>query len=399
MILVFNLELCSKMSKELGQYFTKSIILKTKVSEFILNDPDIILEPSVGRGDLVEYIILKNSKVQFDMYEIDDSIEPLNLIPKEDIIYGDFLSLDITKRYDTIVGNPPYVRTKKGNLYIDFISKCFSLLNDNGELIFIVPSDFMKLTSASGLLNTMMLNGTFTHIYHPHDETLFDNASIDVIVFRYAKNHTLPKTVIYEESSKVQMNIINNNGMITFLTGYDDKKYNETKIFSAYFDIYVGMVSGKEEVYKHPELGNIDVLNGDDKIDKYIYLENKSELIGEVGAHLLSHKTELLERGIRKFNENNWFEWGAPRNIKAIQNNLGKECIYVHTLTRKECVAFVGKVMYFGGGLLMLIPKNDVDLIDICKHINSQEFRRNFIFSGRFKIGHRQISNSLLPDF
>ncbi len=387
------------MSKELGQYFTKSIILKTKVSEFILNDPDIILEPSVGRGDLVEYIILKNSKVQFDMYEIDDSIEPLNLIPKEDIIYGDFLSLDITKRYDTIVGNPPYVRTKKGNLYIDFISKCFSLLNDNGELIFIVPSDFMKLTSASGLLNTMMLNGTFTHIYHPHDETLFDNASIDVIVFRYAKNHTLPKTVIYEESSKVQMNIINNNGMITFLTGYDDKKYNETKIFSAYFDIYVGMVSGKEEVYKHPELGNIDVLNGDDKIDKYIYLENKSELIGEVGAHLLSHKTELLERGIRKFNENNWFEWGAPRNIKAIQNNLGKECIYVHTLTRKECVAFVGKVMYFGGGLLMLIPKNDVDLIDICKHINSQEFRRNFIFSGRFKIGHRQISNSLLPDF
>lgn len=37
-------------------------------------------------------------------------------------------------------------------------------------MIFIVPSDFLKLTSASKILNIMINNGTFTHIYHPNNE-------------------------------------------------------------------------------------------------------------------------------------------------------------------------------------------------------------------------------------
>jgi hypothetical protein len=34
-----------------------------------------------------------------------------------------FMTQHITKTYKTIIGNPPYVRTKKGNLYIDFTEK------------------------------------------------------------------------------------------------------------------------------------------------------------------------------------------------------------------------------------------------------------------------------------
>ena len=55
----------------------------------------------------------------------------------------------------------------------------------NGELIFIVPFNFFKLTSVSKLLNKMMNKGTFTDIYHPHNEKLFEYASIDIIIFRY----------------------------------------------------------------------------------------------------------------------------------------------------------------------------------------------------------------------
>ena len=81
-------------------------------------------------------------------------------------------------------------------MYIEFTEKCYNLLDDNGELIFIVPSDFLKLTSASKLLNVMMTNGTFTHIFHPHNEKMFENASIDVIVFRYCKNSLIDKKVL-----------------------------------------------------------------------------------------------------------------------------------------------------------------------------------------------------------
>ena len=174
--------------KNKGQYFTTSVLLKETIYILILNNPSIILEPSVGQGHLVEYIKAKKPNINFDLYEIDEKISFLDSIKKEAIKFGDFLEFNIETTYDTIIGNPPFIKTKTGNLYIHFIEKCYKLLNKNGELIFIVPSDFLKLTSSSKIINEMMDNGSFTHIIHPHNENLFKNASIDVIVFRYCKN-------------------------------------------------------------------------------------------------------------------------------------------------------------------------------------------------------------------
>ena len=376
---------------EIGQYFTTHIELKKKVFDFILNSPSNILEPSIGQGDLITFITERVPSITFDMYEIDTRIEMLDRIEKNKIIYGDFMQQTVAKKYKTIVGNPPYVRTKKGNLYIDFTEKCYHLLDENGELIFIVPSDFLKLTSASNLLNEMMTNGTFTHIFHPHNENMFENASIDVIVFRYCKSKTIEKKVLYNDKLRY---ITNGNGLITF---GDDEIEEQQVRFQDYFDVYVGLVTGKEDVYKNSELGNMNVLNGENKVEKYIYIETYPCENEKINRHLLNHRTDLIERGIRKFNEKNWFEWGAPRNISTIRANLEKECIYIYNLTRNPHVAFIGKVQYFGGGLLLLIPKKKCNLTKIVSYINGGRFKENFMFSGRFKIGHRQICNSCIP--
>jgi len=378
-------------SNKLGQYFTTNDELKEIVYKFILNNPQNILEPSIGQGDLVSYVINKLPKITFDMYEIDNKIKLLDKIEKKHVIYADFIKHDITKKYKTIIGNPPYVKTNKRNLYIDFIEKCYNLLENNGELIFIIPSDFFKLTSASKLLNTMMTNGTFTHIYHPHNEKLFDNANIDIIIFRYNKNNYIDKKVLY--NNKLH-NIINSNGLITF----SNKENTNNIMFKDYFDIYVGLVNGKEEIYKNSELGNIKVLNGENKIDKYIYIEKYPCDDEKINKYLLDNKKKLLERKIKKFNENNWFEWGAPRNITTINKNIGKDCIYIYNLTRKKNISFIGNVEYFGGSLIMLLPKKECNLNNIITYLNSDIFKENFIFSGRFKIGHRQISNFFIPD-
>jgi adenine-specific DNA-methyltransferase len=374
----------------LGQYFTTNKELKEKVFEFILNNPKKILEPSIGQGDLVELVKCRIPNIKVDMYEIDSDIKLLDKVKKNKVIYGNFINENIITKYKTIIGNPPYVRTKKGNLYIDFINKCYNLLDDNGELIFIVPSDFLKLTSSSKLLDRMMNNGSFTHIFHPHNERLFENVSIDIIVFRYCKNNTIEKKVLYNDRL---VYITNNNGLITF----NDEENNDNVMFKDYFDIYVGIVSGKDKIYKNEKLGNIQVLNGKDKIDKYIFIDKYPSNNKKINQYLLNNKKELIERKIRKFNEKNWFEWGAPRNIKTIIKNLGKDCIYIYNLTRKTEVAFLGKVNYFGGSLLMLKPKKKCNLNKIIKYINSDKFKNNFIYSGRFKIGHRQISNSYIP--
>ena len=175
---------------ELGQYFTTSTELQEKVYSFILNKPSLILEPSIGRGDLINYVSEKDDSIKFDMYEIDDTINILNkYISRDKVIFGNFLEQSIQTKYKTIIGNPPYKRMKgKGNLYIHFISRCYDLLETGGELVFIVPSNFLTDTPTSSLLGNMKRNGSFTHIYYPNNTDLFEGASIDVVVFRYCKD-------------------------------------------------------------------------------------------------------------------------------------------------------------------------------------------------------------------
>jgi adenine-specific DNA-methyltransferase len=378
----------TQYSKQKGQYFTTNLYLKECVFTLINNNPRTILEPSMGQGDLVDYVSHKNNNYNFDLFEIDKTIIPLNSINEKNIHYCDFLTCDIKNTYDTIIGNPPYVKTKKGNLYIDFINKCYHLLNNNGELIFIVPSDFIKLTSSGKIINKMMKNGTFTHIIHPNNESLFKNASVDIIIFRYCKNGSLPKKTLLNNEEKF---IINSNGILTFSN--EENKHFET--FKDYFDIYVGMVTGKESVYKNDEFGNISVLNGKEKNNKYILINTFPTDCQNLNSYMLQHKNTLINRKIKKFTEKNWYKWGAPRNQKNIEKNLGKKCIYISNLTRKKKIAFIGNVQYFGGSLLMMIPKNNINLENIIKYLNSDNFKNNYMYSGRFKLGHKQLSNSI----
>jgi len=371
--------------REYGQYYTTEPILLEKIQEFIFNNPDVILEPSVGKGDLILPVMKKFPKAKYDLYEIDDTLES----KVDNVNYCNFLMTNIDTPYKTIVGNPPFVKTKSGNLAIDFVRKCFGLLEQGGELIFIVPADFFKLTSTATLISEMMQIGTFTHIFHPEEENLFANATINVMVFRYCKNSKLPKKCLY---NNVKKNIINNDGTLLFL----DENIKSHKLFSDYFDIYVGLVSGRDEVFKSL-MGNIEVLVHKNQKEKFIYSKIFPTNNSAIDEYLLDNKKILLERQIRKFNEDNWFEWGAPRNVSIMEGQKGKKCIYLYNLTRKDEVAFEGTVDYFGGNFIMLIPRESIDLRKVVEYINSKDFKKNYLYGGRFKIGHRQISNAIYP--
>ena len=380
-----------------GQYFTKNEYLKNCVFSLISNNPSTILEPSVGRGDLVKHVqdhwTSSDDPPRFVMYEIDDNLECL--VNKKDICFTDFLKVPKNETFDTIIGNPPYVKTSSKNMYIQFIEKCVEWLNPNGELIFIVPSDFIKLTSSVKLLQKMLKSGTFTDIIYPHDERLFENASIDVIIFRYCKNPSLEKKA---KINGVEKYLNNQNGIITFTDDQPSSTRN-TRLFSDYFDVYVGMVTGKEDVYKNKKYGNIDILNGKSKKERYILINQYPTDNNSLNEYLLEHKSELISRKIRKFSEKNWFEWGALRNYTTIQEHLGEDCIFVQNITRQKEICFLDKVQYFGGGLIILIPKRTlpVPLSRIVEYINSDIYKENYMYSGRFKIGHNQIKNSVFP--
>ena len=295
------------MTYKEGQYFTTDLFLKESVYNLILNDPEIILEPSVGRGDLIEHIIKAELLVSprtsseacitpgeartktFHMYEIDKKLYSCCLLTdsyKKSIVYTDFLEEELNCRYDTIIGNPPYGKAKSlpgesgtkalPNLYLRFIQKCFALLKDKGELIFIVPSNFTKLTSSKEIINKMLEEGTFTHIIHPNKENLFEKAHIDVIVFRYCKDKSLCGSNTLFNGKETTL--VNMDGILTFeerlhrscfaKESFPCAKQGETRplgegvlqqgsslstvTLDQHFDIFVGMVTGKDSVFKDP---------------------------------------------------------------------------------------------------------------------------------------------------
>lgn len=380
------------MSKKLGQYFTKNEILLEKLFEFHKNEADYILEPSIGQGHIVDFFKKRKKDQKFKMVEIDRKLKLLPSLIEEPLTYANFLDLVFDDKYKTIIGNPPYVKKKGSNLYIDFIDKCFGLLDDEGELIFIIPSDFFKLTSASKLIERMINQGNFTDIYHPHDENLFEEASVDILIFRYVKTNTLNKKISYNNKEK---NIIMNNGSLIF----SDNDNKDMIKFSNYFDVYVGMVSGNENILKNDNYGNIEILNSKECKDKYIYIEKFPTKNDNLNKYMLDNKEDLQKRKVRKIDNSNWYEFGLPRNKKVIDLNKGKECLYIHNLTRKEEVCFKSNVQYFGGNLLMILPKNsNVNLSYLCTYFNSYEFKDNYLYSNRFIIKQKNIKDCYIPN-
>ncbi len=375
----------------LGQFFTVAEELQNFVFNKVQHKGSELLEPSFGAGHLLKKFKESDANYPMTCYEIDGGIKPIiEFNSYQKIIYGDFLKAVVGKKFRTIIGNPPFVAcpgTK--NLYIQFIELCYQCLEDDGELIFIVPSDFIKLTSAAPIITTMAATGSFTDFLFPHNEKLFDGASIDVVAFRYQKG--LLESAATVNGCRQAYTV--NDGIITF-RAQEGLKGNALKEL---FSVFVGLVSGRDEIYKNADIGNVDILMDKDKMEKFIFVESWPPASQAIQQHLEAHKEELMGRRIRKFTEDNWYQWGAPRNIGAMRRLMGQPCIYVRTLTRQKEVAFVGTVQFFGGGLLCLVPSGVVDLGKIVSYLNSLDFKKDYLYAGRFKIGHKQISNVILP--
>jgi adenine-specific DNA-methyltransferase len=391
--------------KQLGQYFTTCTTLLQKVFEFVKHDEGHILEPSCGEGHIISYFRKNGCKQPFVAIEIDETLSILQDIHVNTTIYHEnFLTFQCSTKFYTIVGNPPYFKLVKNpnkqsilkttNIYVAFIEKAVELLEDNGELIFIIPSDFFKLTSAQKLKELMMKHGNFTNIYHPHKENLFQKATQDVVIFRYEKTISLNNSVKYNDTT---MMVRLSNGNIYFET---QNIHDESRvIIGNIFDIKVGMVSGAEKIFAHEQHSNFRILTSSGYKNE-ILLRSMPEEGTPLFEYIQHHKENLLKRKIRKFNEDNWFEWGCLRNIKFMEEQEGKPCIYAKVLTRKKDVFSIGVVEPFDGSLLCMFPKQNIDadkIKNIIVYLNTDEFLKHFLYSGRYKVGQKTLSDASIP--
>lgn len=101
-----------------------------------------ILEPSAGNGNIIQ--ALRNKNIQGDITAIELRNEELEWLSKisDTVILGDFLGeLNHDKKYNVIIGNPPYTYAR------EFVEKCLTMLKEDGKLIFLLRTAFLESKS------------------------------------------------------------------------------------------------------------------------------------------------------------------------------------------------------------------------------------------------------------
>lgn len=375
-----NSENSVKNIEQLGQVFTPSNIVAQMLA--LRKNYGRVLEPSCGDGAFF-YNISSCVGIEIDAKHCPKGA--LNM---------DFFDYSESEKFDTIIGNPPYVRYKdiplqtkeklksslfdeRSNLYLFFIEKCLNHLTPHGELIFITPRDFLKATSSIKLNQYIFSLGTITDIFDLGDSRIFKGFSPNCIIFRFEKGN-------FSRRTNTNKKFICSNGQLLFT----DKDY--PFLFSDLFFVKVGAVSGNDKIFESQNYGNRNFVcshtHKTGRTRKMIYNEKNN--------YLLSYKDELINRKIKHFDENNWWQWGRSHYISD------EKRIYLNTRTRNKEPFFLHESKDYDGSVLAIFPKNQqADLKEMCFELNKVNWAElGFVCEGRYLFSQKSLQNTLLPE-
>lgn len=236
-----------------AQYFTPTEIATQMVE--LSRNCGFALEPSSGAGAIYSALVAANRSVV--AVEIDSSVA------HSGAINADFFSLHLQREYDTVVMNPPYLTFKKianstkecdqfkshhstlggANLYAYFIAHCLSLLSGNGEMIGIVPVDFLNSTSGIKLRKRMNEIGVFTDLIDLTGKKIFPDAGPDCIIFRFSLN----------KNERAVLKLVGGNFIHSDVVG---------KRLGDFTSIHVGAVIKSKNEHLYSDFGGPIVLEG-----------------------------------------------------------------------------------------------------------------------------------------
>ncbi len=374
--------------KTLGQVFTPPSIVQLMLS--LRRCSGRILEPSCGDG------AFSNLIPNCVAIELDGTKAPRHALVM------DFFDFPLSEKFETIIGNPPYVRfqdiapeTKqklslarfdaRTNLYLFFIEKCVEHLTPAGELIFITPRDFLKATSSRKLNTWLFTQGTITDWIELGDKRIFNDYTPNCAIWRFEKGNFSRTTHFTNEDGTEETRTFScANGQLLFL------KADYTVPFSEVFFVKVGAVSGDDEIFTSHDFGNYEFVCSttakDGKTRRMIFnLKHPS---------LEAFKSRLLSRRIKSFDESNWWTWGR------LHYQSSEKRLYVNCKTRNPRPFFLHPCNDYDGSVLAIFPKQQTaDLNTLCTMLNDVDWRElGFMCDGRFLFSQRALEQCFLPD-
>lgn len=270
--------------KERGQYFTPDEVahFMVKLTE---KKPYRILDPGAGTGILSLALIEKlcsrqnGKKIHIDLYEKDKKVIPLlektikfakrkypnftyKIYPldfdKEIISKRDNIFENKIQKYDLIIANPPYFKISSKsslvksaklygihgstNIYTLIMALSKELLDDDGEMIFIVPRSFCNGLYFKYFRQFMLreLSLDYIHIFSSRKDTFSkDNVLQENIIVKLSKKPQVKKIKISSSSSLSELYYIRHNLV-------DMEKIIDLK--SGHYMIRIPVSSDEEEI-------------------------------------------------------------------------------------------------------------------------------------------------------
>lgn len=362
----------------LGQVFTPDAVVERMLA--LRRRRGRTLDPAAGDGAFSRRI---DGCVAI---EIDPTVAP----PGARVM--DFFALPLAEKFDTIIGNPPYVRfqdippatlarlggrmfDRRSNLFLYFIEKAVRHLSPGGELIFIVPREFTKLTAARKLNAFLYEEGDITDFIELGDARIFGTHTPNCAIFRFERGR-------HERRLHDGRHFALVDGQLMFLRG------DYRVPLAGLFDVKVGAVSGADEIFTHPE-GNAEFVCSKTIDDG----STRRMIFGIPHPHLEAHKDRLLARRVRPFDESNWWHWGRLHHVSDAPR------IYVNGKTRRPRPFFLHECKNYDGAILALFPKvPGIDLARAVDMLNGVDWEElGFVCDGRFLFTQRTLQGCLLP--
>jgi adenine-specific DNA-methyltransferase len=312
----------------------------------------------------------------------------------------DFFAYPEDESFDTIIGNPPYVKARDilpetavrlgsslldghANLYLHFIEKCVRHLRPGGELILITPRDFLKATGA-GRLNTWLCDqGTITDFEDLGDAKIFAGAAPNCAIWRFEKGDASHRL---RDGRRMCLS----GGQLMFTRGIYSLP------LASVFAVRVGAVSGADDIFSDEAHANADFVCSKTAqtgaTRRMIWLDQEGPI-----AWLEQFKQRLLARRVTRFDENNWWKWGRRHHDSDAPR------IYVNNKTRNLRPFFVHPCNNYDGSVLALFPYRaklkPEDLLRLRDMLNDVDWHElGFVCDGRFLFSQRSLEQALLPE-
>lgn len=390
----------------LGQIFTPDPVVRAMLA--LRRNRGRVLEPSCGDGAFLRHLPGAAG------LELDADHCPPGALAM------DFFAYPERERFDTIIGNPPYVRFQdigaatrglierapqrfhldgRANLYLFFIEKCVRHLQPGGELIFITPRDFLKATSAVKLNRLLFEAGTITDAIELGDARVFPDAVPNCLIWRFEKGR-FERTMRHAEIGAGDdvtaslgaprwetRHFIECAGHLMFTRGDYPLRLSDVAF------VKVGAVSGADDLYADAEHGNRDFVCsstvGTGCTRRMIWSEPGSL----PPPALLPHKARLLQRKVTRFDETNWWMWGR------MHFRSERPRVYVNGKTRVARPFFIHACKDYDGAVMAIFPhRDDIALAAFRDALNAVDWGDlGFVCDGRFLFSQRSLENAPLP--